>query len=331
MVPPITQLPLPAQSYGADWPADHAPDSPVFNGRGASLAPPPRQYMAQPTPSNHATVHMDQPPGVPGNVQPVDPTISVKGSPEVAQPPKTEESKKTKEDFTALNTNELLYRGKQQLDEAEKAYTAFGEKNIALTARNALEAFAECAMALKGSASVGWYQSPDKLLNALRKIELPPDAPKDLTVTITFPPPNHEAISLIPLGAGLENKKPMEIYHYYVHALGAMKNQARELNADQGLAQAEAKLNDILETLKAIQKEINERKQRNPQEPYRSSDVQFESRYYAHVDKGITITRLANGQEFPFHEATIKGKVSDPTKPPEEPPAPTLTPTPEEA
>ena len=41
-----------------------------------------------------------------------------------------------------------------------------------------------------------------------------------------------------------------------------MINQARELNAESELAQAEAKLNDILETLKLIQNEINERKQR---------------------------------------------------------------------
>ena len=120
----------------------------------------------------------------------------------------------------ALEPPELINRAKNQLEEAEKAYTAYGEKNIALKARDALDVFARKAAELKGLWSFGLYTSSEKMVEALKSIELPPGSPKDLTISIAFPPPNHQAISLIPVGAGLEQKPPLEIYNCYVHALG---------------------------------------------------------------------------------------------------------------
>ncbi|USE37101.1 hypothetical protein [Endozoicomonas sp. SCSIO W0465] len=315
---------FPAQSFGTGSRPTRFDAPRAFNGHGAKLAPPPQSHFAQPkrTPKPPPSA---QPQGLPDNVKSVNPDISVNGSPTVTQPPKTEDPGRMAKALQALDNGELINRGKNQLQEAQKAYTAFGEMNIALKARDTLEIFAACAKGLNGPGSVGWYKNSLEMITALKNIELPPGAPKDLTVTITFPPPDHQAISLIPVGAGLEQKAPIEIYNCYVHALGAMKNQAQELNADQGLAQAEARLNDLLETLKAIQKEINERKQKNKL-PVRASEVQFESRYYSHVDKGITISRLANGEEFPFHEATIQSKVPTPAPQPEAAPAPTPTP-----
>ncbi|WP_257293323.1 hypothetical protein [Endozoicomonas sp. YOMI1] len=328
MASPITQPPSSSQGLRTDSQTDPLTPPSTFNGHGARLAPPPAPYFAQPN-RKPVPAPTAQPQGFPDNVKTVNPHISVNGSPEVAQPPEARDPGKIAEELAALDHEELLKQGKNQLGEAEKAYTAFGEMNIAVKARDALDVFARRAMDLKGFGSVGLYTSSKQMISALKDIELPPDMPKDLTITITFPPPNHQAISLIPVGAGLAQKPPLEIYNCYVHALGAMKNKARELNADQGLAQAEARLNDILETLKAIQKEINERKRQNNL-PYRAEEVQFESRYYTHVEKGITISRLADGQEFPFHEASIKGKVPGPTQQPEESPAPNSTPTPEE-
>ncbi|MGI2027556.1 hypothetical protein [Endozoicomonas acroporae] len=335
MTTQITPPPFPAQGFGTgSEPTRFEPtpayNRPAFNGHGATLAPPPQSYFAQPKRQPEPPPSA-QPQGLPDNVKSVNPDISVNGAPAVTPPPETEDPGKIAEALQALGNEELLNRGKNQLEQAEKAYTAFGEMNIALKARDTLEIFAACAKGLKGPGSVGWFTSSKEMITALKNIELPPDAPKDLTVTITFPPPNHQAISLIPVGAGLEQKAPIEIYRCYVHALGAMKNQARELNADQGLAQAQARLNDLLETLKAIQKEINKRKEEGKL-PVRAAEVQFEARYYSHVDKGITINRLANGEEFPFHDAAIqgKGKVPTPAPQPEEAPAPTSTPAPEE-
>ena len=318
---PITQ-PSSAQGFSTDPQTNPLTPPSTFNGHGARLAPPPAPYFAQPNRKPVPAAPTAQPQGLPDNVKSVNPDISINGSPEVAQPPQAIDPGKIAEELKALPPEELIQQGKNQLEEAEKAYTAYGEKNIALKARDTLEVFAKCAEGLKGPGSVGWYKSSREMINALKNIELSPDAPKDLTITITFPPPNHQAISLIPPGAGLEQKRPIEIYQYYVHALGAMINQARELNAESELAQAEAKLNNILETLKLIQKEINERKEKNKL-PFPASQVQFLSRYYSHVEKGITINRLANGEEFPFHEATLKGKVPNPTQQPGETPAPT--------
>ena len=322
------QQPVSPQSIPAYSPTHHSEEHSTFNGHGAKLAPPPKQYFAQPNPPHHvpAPAHTAQPTGITDNVKSVDPTVTTKGIPEAPQPPKTEDSKKSDADFKNLKDQELLKRGDEQLEEAKKAYTTYGQNSLAHNARKALEPFIECANNAKAHfpiAGVDWFKSSEKLIESLKKLELPQGTPDDFAVTIQFP--GEEVISLIPPGNGLKTKNPTQVYECYVHAFGVMDKKVTEFNNgnDNALAQAEARFNDVFATLRAIREEIDKRK-------LKSSGSQLEYDFQKFRDNGITINAVADGREFAFYENKFLHKAPEAPSKPEETAAPDSTAKPEE-
>ncbi|WP_419832247.1 hypothetical protein [Endozoicomonas atrinae] len=325
---------IPAQAVGSNQPPaprtgarnpENGSTSPTFIGHPVSLP----QDNVPPGGSHNHLDGLHAPGQVPGhgwtdNVSSVNPTVTTKGSPEL---PETEDSKKVDEDFKNLNDQELLKRGDKQLEEAKKAYTTYGQNSLAHNARKALEPFIECANNAKAHfpiAGVDWFKSSEKLIESLKKLELPQGTPDDFAVTIQFP--GEEVISLIPPGNGLKTKNPTQVYECYVHAFGVMDKKVTEFNNgnDNALAQAEARFNDVFATLRAIREEIDKRKLKQP------SGSQLEYDFQKFRDNGITINAVADGREFAFYENKFLHKAPEAPSKPEETAAPDSTAKPEE-
>ncbi len=154
MADPISQS-IPPHGVPADVPTPPPATVPAFNGYGARLAPPPKQYFAQPNTPHHAPApaHTAQPSGIPDNVKSVNPTVITKGSPEVPQTPETDDAKKADENFNNLSDQDLLKRGDEQLNKTKKEYTNYGQNSLAHKAREALKPFMKCANNAKAKLS----------------------------------------------------------------------------------------------------------------------------------------------------------------------------------
>ncbi len=306
---------LPLNGYGSDsfnqlGGIPTQPDTLArFNNRGAMMAPPLQKYMAQPNSNQQPSVPIldnttQQLHPLARNVRNVDPVIDTKGVP-VSDTKDSEHI--DSEALKNLSDQELLEKGNKQLEEAKKAYTTYGQNSLAHNARKALEPFIVCANNAKAHfpiAGVDWFKSSEKLIESLKKLELPQGTPDDLAVTIQFP--GEEVISLIPPGNGLKTKNPTQVYECYLHAFGVMDKKVTEFNNgnDNALAQAEAKFNDVFATLKAIREEIDKRK-------LKPSESQLEYDFQKFRDNGITISAVADGREFAFYENKFLHKAAE--------------------
>ncbi|WP_299733530.1 hypothetical protein [uncultured Endozoicomonas sp.] len=184
-----------------------------------------------------------------------------------------------------LSEQKPLGNGMEQLQRAQDAFTAHAQLTVCKDAIESLEMYvAVCKQPYTNTAA---------LLEALQKIDLPPNAKKTkLNVnlqegvdTLKHLP----SISLIPIDkANLGKFTCKEVLEKYTLAFHGMKQWQQENRHLGSLDEALAKLNSSLEALIGIQKRINEEyRKKNPSNGPPVS--QLEMRYNEHTQKGVSI------------------------------------------
>ncbi|WP_067583512.1 hypothetical protein [Endozoicomonas ascidiicola] len=182
----------------------------------------------------------------------------------------------------------LLAHGEKTLQNAQDAFTAHAQLTVCKDAIESLEMYvAICKQPYTNTAA---------LLEALQKIDLPPNAKKTkLNVNLQEGVDTSKhlpSISLIPMDkANLEKLSCKEVLEKYTLAVRGMQQWQQENRNLGSLDEALNRLNSSLQALKDIQKMINDQHRKN--NPADGPPVsQLELRYHQHTEKRVSI----NGQ-----------------------------------